>query len=74
MKSLTERISLVIRKPRWNSIKPIPENPELSASPLTEGRRRPGNTNDVFLDAIDSITMLKKDANLQAWIFSNRAQ
>ncbi len=25
--------------------------------------------NDVFLDAIDSVAMLKKDANLQAWIF-----
>jgi RNA polymerase sigma-70 factor (ECF subfamily) len=25
--------------------------------------------NDVFLDAIDSITMLKKNENLQAWIF-----
>jgi RNA polymerase sigma-70 factor (ECF subfamily) len=25
--------------------------------------------NDVFLDAIDSISMLKKDENLQAWIF-----
>lgn len=25
--------------------------------------------NDVFLDAIDSITMLKKDENLQAWVF-----
>jgi RNA polymerase sigma factor (sigma-70 family) len=25
--------------------------------------------NDVFLDAIDSITLLRKDENLQAWIF-----
>jgi RNA polymerase sigma-70 factor (ECF subfamily) len=25
--------------------------------------------NDVFLDAVDSISLLKKDSNLQAWIF-----
>jgi RNA polymerase sigma-70 factor (ECF subfamily) len=70
MKSLTERISLGDPKAAVEFYKAY--SPKILSYLL---RRLPREEdaqeilNDVFLDAIDSITMLKKDANLQAWIF-----